>query len=169
MAAPFLNSVDHFCNDTETVFHHDKYKPTKHNAKCNYQSTWQVIMQNIDFNGVQPINTEIPPPETKFTILYPESEGRFVLVLDRSGSMDEKQRMTRLKQSSIRWINYEVEDGTKIGIVSFSDSATIGQNLQAISDANRPQFVKTINDLNAKGGTCLGDGIMKGMDVSTQD
>ena len=29
MATPFLNSVDHFCRNTEVEFHHDIYKPTK--------------------------------------------------------------------------------------------------------------------------------------------
>ena len=32
MAAPFLESVDHFCKNTEQTYHHDIYKPTKHNS-----------------------------------------------------------------------------------------------------------------------------------------
>ena len=65
------------------------------------------------------MNTSVPPPETTFTIYKPETGGRFVLTLDKSGSMDEKNRMTRLKQSTIKWINYELEEGNQLGIVKF--------------------------------------------------
>ena len=42
-----------------------------------------------------------------------------LILLDKSGSMDEKNRMTRLKQSTIKWINYELEEGNQLGIVKF--------------------------------------------------
>ena len=166
MAAPFLESVDHFCKNTEVEYHHDIYKPTKHNSMCDYKSTWDVIIENEDFIGVKPMNISIAPPETEFTIMYPDDGGRFVLVLDRSGSMNDKSRMDRLKQSSTRWIEYDVTEGTQIGLASFSSGATKGKNLTKVDDNNRKDFVKVINDLKPNGGTCLGLGLMKGMDVS---
>ena len=36
---------------------------------------------------------------------------------------------------------------------------------QEVTDSSRDVFVNAINNLNPDGGTCLGDGIMKGMDV----
>ena len=166
MAAPFLESVDHFCKNTEQTFHHDIYKPTKHNSMCDYRSTWDVIIENEDFNGVKPMNTSLVPPATKFTIMYPDDGGRFVLVLDRSGSMDDNSRMDRLKQSSIRWIEYDVTEGTQIGLTSFSASASIDKDIAKVDDTNRQEFVNAINYLRPNGGTCLGLGLMKGMDVS---
>ena len=104
MAVPFLESTDHFCRNTETIFHHDIYKPTKHNTMCDYTSVWDIIMENSDFKDVKPMNTSQNPSNTIFKILKPESSGRFVLVLDRSGSMKEKSRLDRLKQSADRWL-----------------------------------------------------------------
>ena len=118
MAAPFLKSVDHFCNDTETTFSHDSYKPNKHNFMCNRRSTWDVISHSKDLNGVQPMKNETAP-ETIFNILQPNEVGRYTLVLDRSGSMQDADRLERLQRSSIRWINFDLKTNSKLGIVSF--------------------------------------------------
>lgn len=166
MAAPFLDSVNHFCKDTETADHHEKYIPTKHNDMCNYRPTWDVIMENEDFQGVQPLNVSSPPPATIFNIIQPEESGRFVLVLDRSGSMDDHDRLQRLQQSSTRWLEFDVEEGTKVGIVSFSSSTSEDKSLTAVTDNNRQAFIDAINRLKADGGTCLGAGLITGMDVS---
>ena len=163
MAAPFLSSVDHFENTNS--YHHDISKPTKHNAMCDYRPDWDVIIDNIDFVNVEPMETTNPPPETTFQVLYPDEAGIFVLVLDRSGSMDQYYRMDRLKQSSIRWIQYNVADGTQIGITSFSSDSSADKDLTRIDESNRNDFVNVINSLIPNGGTCLGSGLMKGMDV----
>ena len=132
----------------------------------HYRSTWDVITDNDDFINVTPLNTSNPVPETDFKILYPDDGGRFVLVLDRSGSMKDESRMERLKQSSTRWIEYDVDVGTQIGITSFSTQASMDKALTKVTDANRDSFINTIYGLNPNGGTCLGLGLMKGMDVS---
>ena len=82
MAAPFLESVDHFCRNTEVDYHHDIYKPTKHNFMCNRRSTWDVIQNSKDFLNVTPMKNETSP-DTTFTIFQPNSGGRYTLVLDR--------------------------------------------------------------------------------------
>ena len=58
------------------------------------------------------------PPETTFKVLRPGDE-RFVFVLDVSGSMADSDRIGRLKQSSQRWVNFEVRDGSQVGVTSF--------------------------------------------------
>ena len=168
MAAPFLESVDHFCQNTEVDYHHDIYKPNKQNTMCDYTSVWEIILRNADFTNVKPMNNTEVPPATKFEILAPAEGGRIVLVLDRSASMDMNghDRMDRVKQSSTRWIKYDVANGTEIGVTSFSTDTSIDQPLAKITDANRDIFVDAINGLKPKGGTCLGTGLMRGMDVS---
>ena len=164
MAAPFLSSVDHFGNPNS--YDHDISKPTKHNSMCNYRPDWDVIIDNVDFVNVEAMDTTNPPPETTFQLLYPDEAGRFVLVLDRSGSMEDNERMDRLKQSTIRWIQYNVADGTQIGITSFSTSASQDKSLTKVDENNRNDFVDVIYNIVPNGGTCLGLGLMKGMDVS---
>ena len=104
---------------------------------CDYRSTWDVIIENEDLNGVKPMNISVAPPETEFTIMYPDDGGRFVLVLNRSGSMKDESRMERLKQSSTRWIEYDVPVGTKIGLTSFSSQASKDKVLTKVDDTNR--------------------------------
>ena len=116
MAAPFLKAMDNFCNSSES-HHHDIYKPNKHNFMCNQKSTWQVIMESPDFIDVIPKNTEFEF-NTTFKILRPD-EARFTLVLDISGSMKDHGRLEKLKQSSIRWIKYELKLNSQLGITSF--------------------------------------------------
>ena len=97
MAAPFLKDADHFCEDTETTYHHDAYKPTKHNFMCDRRSTWDVILHSKDFTNVVPSGG--PAPETIFNILQPYPNGRFTLVLDRSASMEDFDRMKRVRKA----------------------------------------------------------------------
>ena len=161
MAAPFLSSVDHFENTNS----YDISKPTKHNAMCDYRPDWDIIIDNADFVNVEAMDTTNPPPETTFQVLYPDEVGKIVLVLDRSGSMQDNERLDHLKQSSIGWIQYDVADGTQIGITSFSSSASTDKTLTRVDENNRNDFADVINNLRPDGGTCLGSGLMKGMDV----
>jgi hypothetical protein len=113
----YFFQLDKFCNDTETLYPHNPFRPNKHNAMCDQKSTWSVIIGNEDFVGVTPMDAETAP-ETTFKILRPEDE-RFVFVLDVSGSMLEFDRIERLKQSSNRWVKYEVRGGSQVGVTSF--------------------------------------------------
>ena len=164
MAAPFLQSVDHFCKNTYE-YQHDIYKPTKHNSLCNYKPVWDVIKENIDFVNVEQMNTTLQPPETNFEIMYPYENGKFVLAIDTSSNMNYK--MDSLQLASNRWIKYLVSNGTEIGIISFSDSASVKKALTKVDESNRDEFVRIINNLRPSGSyRCSGSGLMKAMDVS---
>lgn len=56
-------------------------------------------------------------PETEFQILK-QDIGKFVLVLDTSGSM-RGSRFEQLQQSTMRWIKHDIDSGSLLGIVSF--------------------------------------------------
>ena len=164
MAAPFLQSVDHFCKNTYE-YQHDTNKPTKHNSMCNYKSTWDVIKENIDFENVEQMNTTLQPPETNFEIMYPHENGKFVLAIDKSSNMNYK--IDSLKLASNRWIKYLVRNGTEIGITSFDRTASVNKVLTKVDESNRDEFVRIINSLNPYYGyRCLGSGLTKAMDVS---
>ena len=79
--------------------------------------------------------------------------------------MQDEARLDRLKQSSTRWIQYNVADGTQIGITSFSSQSSVDKTLTRVDDSNRNDFANVISNLRPNGGTCLGSGLMKGMDV----
>ena len=82
---------------------------------CNLQSTFDVVMQSPDMK--QGAGDWDIPPETELKILK-QDIGKFVLVLDKSGSMDGS-RFEQLKQSTMRWIKHDIDTGSLLGIVSF--------------------------------------------------
>ena len=45
---------------------------------------------------------------------------RFALVLDTSGSMKDHRRLDRVKQSASDWINFDVQNGSSVAIVTFA-------------------------------------------------
>ena len=130
------------------------------------------FFSSSDLFNIQPLNTE-SPPDTEFRLIQSPPEARFTLVIDRSGSMRDNNRMEKLQFATIRWIIHELKLNTKLGITSFSsnsngNSATEDMPLTAITDSNRQTFLNKIESLRPNGGTCLGNGIMKGMDVSLE-
>ena len=123
----FINiKVNDFCEYATGEHHaHNWFAPTKQNLMCYGQSAWEIINQSEDFQNLAPMKNATPP-ETKFTILRPGNITRYVLVLDRSKSMlDPKNdpnvcpRIDRLKEASIKFVMYDVEDGDSMGVVSF--------------------------------------------------
>ena len=164
MAIPYLIGNDQFCDDTENLYHQDDI-PTKHNDLCKGKSTFTVIKEHEDFNGYLN-NTTIEGRETKFEILRARSGSNFVMVLDVSGSMMlEFPRLTRLIQSSKRWLEYDLEDGVSLGITKFSTTASIVADMTMVNTGSRPTLAGLLDGLVAGGGTCLGAGLKKGLEV----
>ena len=167
MAIPYLENNDQFCDDGEQLFHRRDI-PTKHNDMCDEKSVFEVVKMHGDFAGYVD-NNGVEDRSVTFEVVRARKASNFVMVLDISGSMDDnadETRMDRLKQSSTRWIQYDVAIGTQIGITSFSTTTSMDKNITKVEDSNRQDFVDVISNLLPKGGTCLGDGLMKGMDVS---
>lgn len=123
MALTATQNVDHFCESLDGDYLHDSQPPTKHNLMCRGRTVWDVIDNGDDFQHGQlkPMNVD-NPPDTKFQVLRPE-EGRFVMVLDCSGSMWQANhgttRLKRLQKAANDWIKYDVRDDSQVGIVSF--------------------------------------------------
>ena len=81
--------------------------------------------------------------------------------------MKDFSRMERLQHSSDRWILYDLKENSLLGITSFSsstngNSASEDVPLTKVTNENRNVFVVKIDGLRPSGGTCLGNGLMKG-------
>ena len=164
MAIPYLNGNNQFCDDTETFYHHED-SPTKQNDLCKGQSTFTVIKQHDDFIGYSPIAKK---NDTIFEIVRAKSSSSFVMVIDVSGSMGgpiSDPRLSRLKQSSQRWLEYDLKDGVSLGITTFSTEATVMANMTTVNNESRPGLSNVLGNLTANGSTCLGAGLKKGLDV----
>lgn len=139
----------------------------------------------IDYLGTEPSN---PVVGQSFKVKYKISpqpfeyeddvkEKQIILVLDKSGSMENDNKMTNLKTAAINFIDSLTVTGTdgeipkikklKIGIVSYSDNGIITKELTSVTDVNKVNrnnimsLENTINSIYAYGGTNTGDGLRK--------
>jgi len=147
---------------------HNREAPTKHNDICGRKSVWSVIeTMTADYQQVSGPMTTNPPAPT-FEVLQPVAgceDSKLVFVLDTSGSMSG-DRIENLKSQATDYIKSStfLHDGTKLGIVGFSSSATVIRSIESVTSSNRKNFVNDIQGLVASGGTGCEAGLDKGLD-----
>ncbi|KAE8610707.1 hypothetical protein XENTR_v10012213 [Xenopus tropicalis] len=156
-----LPSVTEFCDKN-----HNTEAPTLQNRICNSRSTWDVIMNSTDIKATPPqADSNIPVPT--FTLL--QSSDRVVtLVLDVSGSMASDGRIGRLYQAAEVFVMQIVEEGSHVGIVSFSTSTTVLSKLVQVIDDTQRNHLKFLLPKTAVGGTNICAGIREGIKVNNQ-
>ncbi|XP_053448781.1 calcium-activated chloride channel regulator 4 [Nycticebus coucang] len=153
-----IDSVSEFCNEEN----HNREAPSLQNLKCNYRSTWEVISNSEDFKNTTPMVA--PPPPPAFSLLR-ISQRFMCLVLDKSGSMANYDRLNRMNQAAKYFLLQIVENGSWVGMVHFDSSTTIKSELIQIT--NSSQRHKLVENLptNANGGTSICSGIRTAFQV----
>ncbi|XP_002741338.2 calcium-activated chloride channel regulator 1-like [Saccoglossus kowalevskii] len=164
MFLQYIHSVDKYCDDSM----HNREAPNKHNAICQGQSTWSVILQHPDWVDNEP--ADVPSTIPSFRLLYPRYR-KIVLVLDVSGSMSLKSRIIKLQQAVYTFIMDEISLGIDVGCVTFSDKANIISWLMPInSDEDREEFLALVMPtLNTGGNTAIGSALIAGVQVLSQN
>ena len=160
MALPFLDSITDFCDSTEDLLHEADI-PTKQNLFCNGRSPWEVIMENEDFANGNNEPSVITDTSPDIRVVKAENP-KYVVVMDTSGSMTG-DRAASMQDAVKRWIKFEVTEGTKVGLVTFSDSepATnpILYELEAVDQASRQRMLEAVDGIQFGGSTCIGCGL----------
>uniref|UniRef100_A0A8D0GEF1 VWFA domain-containing protein n=1 Tax=Sphenodon punctatus TaxID=8508 RepID=A0A8D0GEF1_SPHPU len=157
-----LPSVVEFCNSTT----HNGQATNMQNKVCDYQSTWDVIRNSTDFASSSPITG--PPPEPNVTLL--QAQGRVVcLVLDVSGSMDQYNRINRLRQAAELFLLQIIETGSWAGIVTFSSAAQTQSDLRQIVDESVRKLLTNLLPTTAGGGTSICAGVHQGFQQNAID
>ncbi|XP_066266383.1 calcium-activated chloride channel regulator family member 3-like [Branchiostoma lanceolatum] len=127
------------------------------------QSAWDVMTQHPDFaHGAN------PPREVRTTapgfVLLQESDFRIVLVLDASNSM-RGEPLRRLNQVARRFIQGTVYFGSSVGLVTFARAESLEHPVISVdSQADRDSLAATV-PTTTSGGTCIGCGLLKGVEV----
>jgi len=170
MALPYISSVQNFCDNTEELMH-DSDLPNKQNLFCDGQSTWEVILTSPDFaNNNNPADDSISNTVPEFiTIGSQLSSVEYVLVMDTSMSMitdprppnQPANRLANMIDAAKRWVKYDIQDGVKLGVATFSDYdyVRIMQAMVEINDANRDVIIDSLGEITATGQTCIGCGL----------
>ncbi|GIY50789.1 calcium-activated chloride channel regulator 1 [Caerostris extrusa] len=169
MYMPFIPSMEGFCDDGS--HRHNTLAPTKHNAVCNYRSTWDVISQHSDlqkFRSKRDAVTELT--ETLFRVIQSpkDATSRYVVVLDVSGSMNG-QPMKLLHSAATRLVEDRIPDGAYLGLVQFSTDASILKNLTKVNNETRLQLSRSLPAIDDGGRTAIGKGLQKAIEVLTND
>ncbi|XP_041461835.1 calcium-activated chloride channel regulator 1-like [Lytechinus variegatus] len=155
-----------FCEEKDDNVEKGNWHNTKAanlmNHMCGGDSAWKVMKeQKEDFPDDVPIVLNTKP---EFEILQVSMVRSVVLVLDISGSMGG-DRFNRMIQACTDYILYVIPVGSKLGIVVFESLSEIKENLLDITDgASRQRLVDHLPSY-ASGGTCIGCGILKGIEV----
>ncbi|XP_049627204.1 calcium-activated chloride channel regulator 4-like [Suncus etruscus] len=147
-----IDSVIEFCNKKT----HNREAPTPQNKKCDSNSTWEVIRISEDIKNTMSMMT--PPPPPVFSLLR-VGERIVCLVLDKSSSMRDYDRLIRMNQAAKHFLWQVVENGSWVGIVVFESSAVLQSKLIQIKSQNdRDTLVNKLPPI-AAGGTSICSGI----------
>uniref|UniRef100_A0A4W5RCX7 VWFA domain-containing protein n=1 Tax=Hucho hucho TaxID=62062 RepID=A0A4W5RCX7_9TELE len=154
-----LNAVNEFCTK-ET---HNTEAPNIQNRLCGNRGVEEVITSLSVDAGVAVVPT---PPSILPTFTVVQRWQRVVcLVLDVSGSMAAGSRMLNLRQAATLFIQKIVEDQAYVGIVQFTNTATIREPLTLIDGkVSRDKLVGRLPP-SASGGTDICAGVEKGLEV----
>jgi hypothetical protein len=136
-------------DEKSSLHKHNREAPNKHNAVCDTLSVWSVISRHADFTGNNNLPTNITNSKPTFNVVRVLNGARYVLVTDVSSSMGAfvcrlyrlniyavpftlynflhhfmfmfcfQNRIERLYDAARRWIQYDIPDGTSLGIVKF--------------------------------------------------
>jgi hypothetical protein len=149
---------------------HDATNVTEQSRCRSNRSCWHQVVWSWPDHFVMPAGA--PDPAAMGAVVDPthfvraDDTVRVVLVLDESGSMslESPSRMERLKVAAYDFVTL-AENGTELGIVSFStdaDPASGHANVAvAALGALRAVWIDAIDDLTPGGWTNIGDGLQR--------
>ncbi|XP_047486321.1 calcium-activated chloride channel regulator 4A-like [Penaeus chinensis] len=162
LATPFLSSVVNFCT-SET---HVADVPTKHNLLCEKRSTWDVIKDHSDITGTSP-GASVTPSFLVKRLTSQTAGKKLVFLLDVTAPMGKSADTWNYLRDAVRqFILSEATDGMQVGLVSFTDSATIDSELVTLDSANRqPLANKVPNSPQNAENKKVAEGISKAKQV----
>ncbi|HPQ69137.1 MAG TPA: VWA domain-containing protein [bacterium] len=141
----------------------DTVQSTRHGESC-----WQTIVDTYPDVTLPDGIPDEDRPDDFDDIEWKElgQELRFVLVVDRSGSMstDGAKPMEEAIYGSSFWADSALA-GDFLGAVGFNHGTTSHPLTEILSDANRDAVAGFIADLFPSGTTAMGDALRKGMEM----
>ena len=152
------------------AFLHNSEIPTKQNLYCNSKSTWSVIKDSPDFRNDNEPSSNNTSPEPNFIVIGGEQQVvSYVMVMDVSKSMSPDvndngaDRINAMKDAAKRWLQFDVTDGTELGMLPFSTDQypSLGFSMTKVSSSSKDSMLDKIDDLEIQSGTCITNALFR--------
>jgi calcium-activated chloride channel regulator 4 len=154
--------IDSFCdNSTDTKYQHNSTVNNHQNRIHGRKSCWEVINVHADgikMSGGTTISYKDPVFEVKKA-----GKAEVILVLDVSGSMSGSPIQNAA--AAARSFVDRAEEGTWIGVVSFSTSASLLLGLTEVKDAASRAPIKAAIPTTTVSLTCIGCGMQTALNT----
>lgn len=142
-------------------------------ANPNVPLAFPFVAENgIDVDG-PPQVLDVPAPEVIAEIqqswAFVKKQADVLLVIDVSGSM-QGEKITQARQAAEAFIN-ALEVDTRVGLMTFSDTVPVRPQIPIDRlEANKPQLIAAVRNLQAAGGTELYQAVMRAVEaVGSED
>lgn len=157
---PGVYTLNEFCVVGNHDPDRDTFQEARHSASC-----WETIGRHLRHRAAPPQGLPVDDPPPAGTVEFPRVGGnlRVILVIDRSASMADNNRMTYAKAAAKTLVNL-LRAGDTVGLVSYSSSATLDLPLARIAspdvnDPARASIKSAVDALTPSGGTFIADGL----------
>lgn len=111
------------------------------------------------------MDVSIKPPNFN-TTQATQRASDIIVVLDRSGSMSGANKMPYAK-AAIRDLLSRLNEHDRFALVSFANNAIVHSSLAPVDTARREQLLATVNNIQAGGGTNIGEGLSHALRLLT--
>ncbi len=125
----------------------------------------EVVQDKVLKNGDGRVTVSLNLTATRLSTADndPEQDADLVIVLDRSGSM-EGQKLRDARQAVIGLLD-QLGPGDRLALVTYSNGVQTLSALVPMNEVNRHRLTAAVEHLHAGGGTNLGGGLKRGMEV----
>ena len=160
---PAANPVTEYCTDSN----HDPDGDTEQEVR-NHDSCWEFLLERSGFEDLSVPDPATPGPASGSDALewiVLEKQSRFSVVIDRSGSMAEDNKMADAQHGAVYWLEYCAVGTDLLSIVAYDDQieATLAQTEVSALGGVDPQTA-AINALTPRGKTDIRDALFGARD-----
>jgi von Willebrand factor type A domain-containing protein len=155
---PAANPVIEFCSNSN----HDPDVDTEQ-EKLNHDSCWETIVIRPGYTGLTAPDPASAGPSTGFTApdwIVLDKQPRFAVMLDRSGSMSQGNKMADARHGAVYWLERCSVANDLLTLVSYDDQINTMLNLTQVSTlGSLGPTTNAINALTPRGATNIRDAL----------
>ena len=157
------NPVTEFCSASNHDPDGDTAQEDDHGMSC-----WETIKDRAEFatlNVPDPASGAMPAGFTDPNWFVLDNQPRFVLVLDRSGSMSTGNKMADAQHGAVYWLEYCAQGNDMLAIIWYDHLIDTILNLTQVNTLpNLNNGINAINALTPRGATNIRDALYEALD-----